>query len=222
MRLSTILVSFLVACSAPTKAQITDSATAAKVESAVSIPVIEFDENSLSAVYSKIKELVSTNKSITLRIDSYGGSIFDGQDFISKVTALKRAEQFTVTCISTTRAISMGFVLLQSPVCDTRLMTKSAILLAHNGSTRTAGTVEQIQEDAELLKALNEAMAEMICARIKLSVEEYKAKIALKAWTMSWAEAVEVGAVDGTIELTAVPPDVEIAKAMTLGDLLGF
>lgn len=60
-------------------------------------------------------------------------------------------------------------------------------------------------EDVAMLNALNEALAEIEGGRLKISVEEYKAKIAKRAWIMNWQEALDVGAVDGIVSPNSLP-----------------
>lgn len=170
------------------------------------IEIKDVDEASLIPVTKKFDELVAQgDKTIMFRINSFGGSIFGGLDFIQHIEEAKKQNRIFVYCVVDTKAMSMGFAFLQS-FCDERLMTKRSVLLAHNGSTMARGNSDQIEEARQMILALSEALAEQCAARLKISVKEYKAKIEKNAWTMAWEEALKVGAIDGTIDPMLLPP----------------
>lgn len=186
------------------------------------IEITDFGDAELAPVLEKATELVDKgDKTLLFRINSFGGSIFAGMDLILAIEDLKK-RGVTVQCVVDFKAMSMGFVFLQS-VCDERLMTKRSTLLTHNGSTSTRGTVEQIQEDAQLLAALNESMASTCADRLGMGLDEYKAKIAPGAWTMAWREALAVNAVDDIVDPADLPPLHRLAEAqLDLMQLLGL
>jgi ATP-dependent protease ClpP protease subunit len=186
------------------------------------IEIKDVDAESLAPAQAKFDERVAAGDTdIWFRINSFGGSIFDGMDFIQHIGDAKVASgKVHVTCVVDTKAMSMGFVFLET-FCDSRYMTKRSLLLAHNGSTEVKGTVEQILSEVEFLKALNESLATTISDRLGMPVDEYKARVAGKDWTMSWEEAMRVNAVDSTINPDRLPPLFKLeAKKLTLGDLL--
>jgi ATP-dependent protease ClpP protease subunit len=170
--------------------------------------VIEFgdvdDLNMGRAMRQFDRKVAQGERHIWFRVNSFGGSIFTGLDVIQHIELYKKLYAVDVTCVVDTKAMSMGAVFLES-ACDKRLMTKRSVLLFHNGSTGAEGTVEQIKEEAQILEALNYAMAEMSAARMNITVEQYREKIAKGAWTMGWKEALDVGAIDGTIEPADIP-----------------
>lgn len=164
------------------------------------VNVGDFDAT-LDAVKEDFERRVAEGQThIDIRINSFGGSIIRGLDFIQALEDVKREHKVTVTCLVDSRAYSMGFVFLQSDVCDWRAMTKRSTLLAHNGSTKSQGNGNQLDEDTEFLKALDVAMAEIAGRRLKIGVAGYRKKIEKRAWTMAWSEALQVGAVDEVLE----------------------
>lgn len=169
------------------------------------IEITDFDDAQLAPVLEKATELVDGGeRTLLFRINSFGGSIFAGMDLILAVDGLKK-RGVTIQCVVDFKAMSMGFVFLQS-VCDERLMTKRSTLLTHNGSTSTRGTVEQITEDAVLLAALNESMASVCADRMGMDLDVYRAKIAGGAWTFAWREALAVNAIDDIVNPADLPP----------------
>lgn len=187
------------------------------------IEIGDVSKSDLAPVQAKFDERVTAgDKEVWFRIDSFGGSIFAGNDFIQHIEDAKRAKGLKVVCVVDTKAYSMGFVFLQT-FCDQRLMTKMATLLAHSGSTQVSGTVEQILSEVGFMLALNESMAATIAERLGMPVEDYKARIAGKDWTMAHAEAMAVNAIDGTISTSKLPPVYVLEKSKPdLRSLLGF
>jgi ATP-dependent protease ClpP protease subunit len=145
------------------------------------------------------------DKMLYLRINSNGGSVFAGLDFIQSVEELKK-KGAKLTCIVDTRAISMGFVILQA-VCDVRLATPRALFLAHNGSLRTdGGRVDDMEEDVALLSIINETMAEICSEKIGMTLEEYKHKLHdKKSWSFGSKEAMRENVVDRLISPMDTP-----------------
>jgi ATP-dependent protease ClpP protease subunit len=225
LRLLAVCLSLLLAaCSCATPSALGDpsiyapgpvkykAAKASKPTGAVSIPVTEFDAAFLNPAADKFDELVDEGETkIWLQIDSFGGSIFDGMDFIKRIEdAKKRNPGVKTVCAVDVKAYSMGWALLQSGACDERVMTKRSTLLAHNASGGTKGTADQMEEDAELVRELSNALAEMCAARLKISVDEYKAKIDRRAWTFGWEKAVEIGGVDRVVDPSDIPPTADL------------
>lgn len=176
------------------------------------ITIGDFDAEVLNPAMIKFDQRVAAgDKTITFRINSFGGSIFLGLDVIQYIGDVKRAHNIRTVCIVDNRAYSMGAAFLESDACDTRLMTPRSTLLFHNASGGAEGTSEQIAEAAQMLAALNEAMARLCSARMHVTLEFYRNKIATQAWTMAAAEAIVTGAVDGIIETSDLPTAYELA-----------
>jgi ATP-dependent protease ClpP protease subunit len=159
----------------------------------------------LAPAKAKFDELVKAgDKTVLFRINSFGGSVFEGIDFLQYIENTKKTQGIHVQCVVDTKAMSMGFVFLQS-FCDERLMTKRSVLLAHNSSTRLQGTAEEIEKALKFSRALDAALAEICAKRLHMSVAAYKKKIAHNDWTFGWEEALKVGAIDGTVDEDSLP-----------------
>ena len=117
-------------------------------------------------------------KEVTLRIDSHGGGIFLGLKWMRLMEDVKKANSIHVTCIVDGMAASMAAVILESPICDTRLATSRSLILFHNGSAGVQGNAEDMKQAVAFLEALNTAMAEVVSARMGISAEAYRARIA--------------------------------------------
>lgn len=197
----------LVACAAPLRA----SATSYPSQS---IPVGDIGRDELGPVVQKFDEFVARGDThVLFRLDSPGGSIFAGLEFIQHVEEAKKTHPLRVSCVVDTMAASMAAVILESGVCDERLMTPRSIILVHRGSIGAQGTAEEVEESVDVLEALNEAMAMTIAARIGMPLEEYEARVAKHAWTMGPREALAFHFVDAVVSPGELPPVAELAEA---------
>lgn len=173
----------------------------------VMVEVGDIESEVLSRALERVKNHYKHgDREITLRINSNGGSVFEGFSFIQSMEELKKGGM-SVTCVVDVRAISMAFVILQSDVCDKRLATPRSLFLAHNGSLHTeGGTVEDMDEDIELLKVINDSLSLLCANRIGMPILEYRKKLKdHKSWTFGTEEALKHNVIDGVIEALATP-----------------
>ena len=172
----------------------------------------EIDDEELLVPAARFKKLAERGeKEITLRINSPGGSIFAGHRWGRNMEDLKKRHGLKVTCVVDGMAASMAAVILESPLCDTRLATTRSIILFHNGSSGTRGTAEDLKQAAIFLEALNQAMAHAVSNRLGLTLEDYRAKIAGVDWVMAAVVAKYDGVIDGFADPTEIaPPEVSL------------
>lgn len=183
------------------------------------IEIGDFDRALLGPVQAKFDELVGRgDRLILFRLNSYGGSVFAGQDLILHVEEAKK-RGVRIQCVVDHKAYSMGAVFVES-VCDERLATPRSTILFHNASTQAEGTANQLREDAEFLEALNAAMSLTVAQRIGMPVDEYRARIEKRAWTMGVEEALAAGVIDAVVQPLDLPPLAELpAPDLDFGSL---
>src|SRR5690606_40252913 len=107
---------------------------------------------------------------ITIKINSPGGSVFEGLALYDRLRALS-ALGHHITTVSYGMAASMGGILLQAG--DTRLVAPNAWFLIHEVSTITWGNTSEIEDQIEFTRRLQDQLLEILASRSKLS----KAKI---------------------------------------------
>lgn len=167
----------------------------------------EVNEENLTAVAEKMVERIQAgDRQLVLRLNSPGGSVFDGLSFIQWVEGVKQSTKVRVTCVVDVMAASMAFVILQSPVCDERLMTRRSILLAHEASTSVSGKPADLESALEMLRAISRALGAVCANRMGMSVDEFMARIANVDWSMDADAALKAHAVDGLVDPATLPP----------------
>lgn len=105
-----------------------------------------------------------------------------------------------VTCVVHDRAASGGFAILQA--CRVRVMNKNSVLGTHEVRIIVPTAVERVFAGI-LLETLTKASKEWNTrcrARLKLTEEEYEARVKGKDWSMDASEALAVGAVDRVLQ----------------------
>lgn len=176
------------------------------------IPVGPITESELGPVFRKIQERAAAgDKEIILSINSPGGSVMAGYFFIKAVEQVKKTSGAHLTCFVDFMGMSFGTAILET-ICDTRKISKRSILLFHNSSMQVGGTAKDIDNQLAFQITLDKALGEMISARLSISYEDYRKHIDGKDWTMAWEEAIEIGAVDGTVDPKDIPAEYVLPK----------
>lgn len=172
-----------------------------KVEFDPNAPVVmlkgTIDTEHAGLFIEQLKRAMKSEPSVvTIVINSFGGSVEVGQ----LLAQLIETAPFKTVCIADQNADSMAFYILQS--CSTRLMTKRAVLMAHQISADLdSAKAVTIRNQVESMDALDSANEEHEAARLKISLQEFRSHIANgHDWFMNWELALKVGAVDGIVD----------------------
>jgi ATP-dependent Clp endopeptidase proteolytic subunit ClpP len=152
----------------------------------------EVSEETVAAFLAQFA-LVQSN-TVVIHLDTPGGSVFAGFRMGRAIDESKKE----VICVVDGMAASMGLFLLQS--CDVRVMTTRSLLMGHEPATVVRGKPDAIQQDLNLLKKLNFAMAAHISRRTKLSLQEYLEATKNNDFWMHAGDALALGFVDSIIE----------------------
>lgn len=166
------------------------------------VEVGDFDDEGLGAARASLAghlaALPETGpRVLTFRVNSWGGSVYDGLDFVREVNDLRHLGIRTV-CVVDNRAMSMAFLFLQA-ACDERLAVPWAILLAHQVRGGAKGGAADLASEALHLAAINRAMALTISRRLGWPIEQYEELVRFGDWTLAADEAIAVGALDGYV-----------------------
>lgn len=132
-----------------------------------------------------------TPKPIKMYIDSYGGSVYQCFGLLSVMDNSKTE----VHTIVTGCAMSCGFMILISG--HKRFAHKLSTPLYHQVSTRTSGTLKEIEDDIMETKRLQETIEKITLDRTKISKKKLKEVYDGKVdWFMTADEAKDLGVVD--------------------------
>lgn len=152
-------------------------------------------DESLAATYDELAS--APGPEVTLRINSPGGDSLATLLFIELVGDLKAQKGLHITCIGSTMVASAAAVLMESKVCDVRVLKPETVWLFHNGSLgEVSGKAERIEDELVLLRALNRAMASIIAPRIAMTVDEYLAWVGDRDRWLTPDVCQELGIVD--------------------------
>lgn len=164
---------------------------------------------------SELRELEKTNPIINLRINSGGGSVFEG---LAIFNAIKNSSSTIIGYIDGLAASMASVIIL---ACSKIYMSKSAMLMTHKPSGAAMGNADSLQATANMLMQLEEIMVDFYVARTGLTKEDVKATY-LKS-SDNWinaAQALEQKLIDGVYDAPAVP--VPPATMRTEADLVNF
>ncbi len=155
-----------------------------------------------------------TAPNLTVRINSPGGSVFEG---IAIANAL-RSHPATVTTQVDGIAASIASVIALAG--DRLVMMPNSQLMIHDASGFCMGDAADMAQMATLLEQQSDNLADVYAARAGGTREEWRARMQAETWYLA-AEAVEAGLADEVGQPTrtpgpapVVPPVPDIDEAM--------
>ena len=148
----------------------------------------------------RVQKSINRTQSITLFINSPGGSVHAGLHLLQYMKALQE-QQVQIRCIAE-NFMSMAFILFQA--CDERLITPHSIGMQHQMSFALRGEMESIRKAFEMHDTINNHLIEMEIQRIGISREIYNEKIAHDWWIVG-PDNLEQHTADEIILYTCAP-----------------
>lgn len=162
-------------------------------------PFAFFDEEtSANDVIAQLREV--KGQDITVRINSPGGSVFEGVAIFN----LLKQHKGQVTTVVDGFAGSIASVIFMAG--DRRLMGEASRLMIHNASTTVFGAYsDDLREVADLLDSISTQIRDVYARRVNMTAEEITAAMDKETYYTE-AEALEAGFADEIIE-DAAPQD---------------
>lgn len=177
----------------------------AKDEAEISI----YDEIGLWGITAKefIDELKALGavKSITLSINSPGGSVFDG---IAIYNALKRHPALITVRIDGVAASMASAIAM---VGDHVLMPENAMMMIHDPMGIVVGNSREMKQYAELLDKLKNNLVATYANKTGLEREDIEDMMAAETW-LSASEAVDQGFADAIEEPVKMAASFDLSK----------
>ena len=156
------------------------------------------DETSAQDVIAQLREV--KDQDLTVRINSPGGSVFEGVAIFN----LLKKHKGKVTTVVDGIAASIASVIFMAG--ERRLMGEASRLMIHNASTSIYGAyAEDLRETADLLDSVSTQIRDVYDRRVALTTEEIEAAMAAETYYTE-TEALEAGFADEIID-DAAPSD---------------
>lgn len=153
-------------------------------------------------------------KTITLRINSPGGDVFEG----SAIYSLLSQHKAKVECYVDGLAASAAFTIAMA--ADTIHISEAAMMMCHNAWGMCMGYASDMTKTADVLNKISKTMCDIYSARAGMDSDEMQKLMDAETW-MTADEAVEYGFAEDVIKRE--PNDEESDKARAaLYDLSKF
>jgi ATP-dependent protease ClpP protease subunit len=165
---------------------------------------------------AELKQLESKYTTIKLRINSGGGSIFEG---FAIFNAIKQSS-CKIDAYIDGLAASMASVIVLA--CDKIYMSKVAMLMTHRPSGAAMGNPDQLRSTADMLEQLEETVCTIYKDRTGLSMDEVKSKYMGTSdnW-LSAQDALEAKLIDGVYD-SPKPASLPPANMRQEKDLVNY
>lgn len=142
---------------------------------------------------SFVKELKEVTGDITVRINSPGGSVFDGMAIHN---AIKDHKGKKTVIIDGLAASAASYIALAGDIVK---INQGAFFMIHNAMSCAIGNAVDFQKEANLLTKIDEQIAGFYTRKTGKTMEEIKAKMGEETWFTA-EESVEFGLADEIIE----------------------
>lgn len=131
--------------------------------------------------------------SITLKINSPGGEVFDG---LAIYNAVKDHKANVAVQIDGLAASAASFIAMAG---DTIAIQRNAAMMIHDASGLAIGNASDMRELADLLDGASDNIADIYSQRAGGTVDEWRARMRATTWYNNGAEAVAAGLADSVL-----------------------
>lgn len=167
----------------------------------------EISAESMSAAAFKLNDLSelrgAANYPIYIVLDSPGGSISDGMDFIEFAKTFKNVNTLTIS------AASMASAIVEA-LPGERLMLETGTIMFHRASAQLGGQLEDGEFEARLayIKSIVRSMERINAKRMCIKLADYKKKVKDEYWLFG-EQAVRAKAVDRLVDVSCTKQLIE-------------
>lgn len=158
-----------------------------------------YDDSSVSAKQfaDAMKEIPSSVKEIHLRVNSPGGSVFDGMTIFEHIKSQRVKHGRKVTAYVDGYAASIASIIIQA--ADEIIIGDGGFVMIHKPLVGVWGNTIELERMISLLDKIEEQMITIYSKKMSLSRAEIANKLAEETW-MTSDEAIEFGLADKKFE----------------------
>lgn len=152
---------------------------------------------------------------IYIYLNSPGGSIYDGINFLSFAKTIKNLHTITQFSASMAAAISQG-------IPGKRYMTENGIYMFHRAKGSFSGQFEdgELESRLKMWKSIVRNMEQMQADRIGITLEDYKKK-RLNEWWLYGKDAVKQNVSDGAVRVLCSKKLINQKRTVVVHSLFG-
>lgn len=167
-----------------------------------------------AGIRDSLKEMGNI-KNLTLRINSYGGSVFAGNAIINIIDAYKRKAQCSVEVYVDGIAASMGSNIAMVADKGKLFMPSNAMMMLHKPIIGAYGNSDDLEKAIEILDAAEVTAIKNYMRRFNGTEDEIRQLLADEPW-LTADECLELGLCDEVIEPVQIAASAKSIKYGTV------
>ena len=139
------------------------------------------------------KDLNEIEGNVRVRLNSPGGSVFDGMAIYN---AIKQRKTKTITQVDGIAASAASVIFLAG---DERFVSEGGFLMIHEPYIYMGGTATELRKEADVLDKISDQIVNIYSKRSEKSVSEIKEALKDETW-LTGEEAIKWGFADSMVE----------------------
>lgn len=172
----------------------------------------EVNEDMVENVARRIPDLAS--QTVYVQILSPGGSVLSGKRVIDQLLGLQLQGK-KVVCVAHV-AISMAFVILQSPACPVRQVVSGAVLMQHQATIGVEGPVRNLLSNVTAILQELEELEKMQALRMGMNLSDFRTAITHDFWMHSGFAALRAKAADSQAVVICSPAIIKAGRTQEI------
>ena len=151
----------------------------------------------------------ANGNNVTIRLNSPGGSAFDGIAIYNRLMSYKKEHRAKITIYVDGWACSAASVIAMA--ADELIMGLGSMFMIHEASNIVWGTKGAFRKEADVLEELEDGIIDIYMTKANVDREEIRTKVDAETW-FSASSTVEIGFATSTSSTVEDNKDQEIAN----------
>lgn len=148
---------------------------------------------------AQLNNLPTNGEDLEIELNSYGGSVFAGSEIYTILKSYPGKVTITVTGIAASAASVIAMA------ADVVKISPTAQLMLHNAWTTASGNASDFEKEAEVLRGVNESIANAYMLKTGKSKDELLAIMEKETWFTA-EKAIEIGLADEMLFQEEIQP----------------